>query len=98
MPCVQQLKSIIAVQEKQKPVAPFQMTLSLSPVMEFVSSIEDNPLVGSVNDALKEAGDKDHVKVQGLPITNGFTYRIELEEGVLRAIGEAAKMAQAGGF
>ena len=66
--------------------------------MEFVASIKDNPLVGSVNEALKQVGDKDHVRIQGLPIDNGFTYRVEMEEGVLRAIGEAVKMANAGGF
>ena len=96
--CLAKLKSIIASQPKQKQVPPFQMTLSLSRVMEFVASIEDNPLVGAVNDALTQAGDKDHVKIRGIPVPNGFTYRIELEEGVLRAVGEAVKMSNAGGF
>ena len=96
--CVAQLKAIINSQAKQKPVSPFQLTLALTPVMEFVSSIDDNPLIGSVTDALKESGDKDHFKIQGIPIKNGFTYRLEMEEGILSAIGEAVKMANGGGF
>lgn len=96
--CVASLKSIISTQPKQKPVPPFQMTISATPIMEFVSAIKDNPLVGSVTEALKESGDKDHVTIKGIPIKNGFTYRIELEEGILRAIGEAVQMASNGGF
>ena len=98
--CVEKLKTIIATQAKQQPVPPFQITISLGPVMEFISSIDEknNALVGSVRDALQLADSKDHVKIQGLSIPNGVTYRVEIEEGVLRAIGEAAKMAPALGF
>lgn len=96
--CVAQLKTIIAQQPKQKSAPPFQMTFALTPIMEFVSGIEDNPLVGSVLEGLQESANKDHVKLHGLPVKNGFTYRIEMEEGVLRAIGEAVQMSSAGGF
>jgi hypothetical protein len=96
--CVAQLKSIISSQPAQQPVPPFQMTMSLKPIMQFVSAIEDNPLIGSVKDALDDVGTKDHVKIQGLAVKDGVTYRLEVEEGVLRAIGEAVKMSNAGGF
>lgn len=96
--CVAELKSIIESQPKQKKVPPFQLTVALTPIMDFVASIEDNPLVGSVADALHDAGDKDHVNLRGIPIENGFVYRIEVEEGILRGVGEAIKMANGGGF
>lgn len=96
--CVGKLKNIINSQQKQQAVSPFQLTVAVTPIMEFVSSIEDNPLIGSATDALKQAGGKDHVSIAGIPVKNGFTYRLEIEEGVLRAIGEAVKMARGGGF
>ncbi len=96
--CVGKLKSIISSQTKQKKVPPFQMTLALTPIMEFVAEMDDNPMVGSVLEALKETGGKDHVKLHGIPVKNGFTYRIELEEGIIGAIGAGAAIASSGGF
>ncbi len=95
--CVENLKQIVAGQPKAKKVLPFDMTMSLTPIMEFVAGIEDNPMIGAVTDALKE-DDMDHVRLQVVPKQNGFTYRIELEEGILRAIGAGVNTAGAGDF
>lgn len=96
--CVAKLKEIIGSQQMQKPVPPFQLTIAATPIMEFVSAMDDNPLMASVAEAVKASADKDHVKLHGIPIKNGFTYRIEMEEGILKGIGEATKMANGGGF
>ena len=98
--CVSSLKKTITSSESSpnKPVPPFQLTLAMTPIMEFISSIEDNPLIATATDALKQSGGKDHMFLRGIPVENGLTYRIELEEGVLRAIGQGATMAGAGGF
>ena len=90
--CVNNLKQIIGKQAKDQKITPFELTVALTPIMEFVNSIEENPLVGSVMDALKDQ-DKDHVRLSVLPVENGFRYRIELEEGVLQAIGAGIRMA-----
>lgn len=96
--CVAQLKNIIASQPKAKSVQPFKLTLALKPIMEFAASIDGNPLVSTVSESLAESGDKTHVQLHGMSIENGFVYRIEIEEGVIRAIGEAIQMANAGNF
>ena len=97
--CIANLKSIIESQPKQKAVPPFQLTVALTPIMDFVASIEDNPLGGfRRRTPFMMPGDKDHVKLRGIPIENGFIYRIEVEEGILRGVGEAIKMANGGGF
>jgi len=95
--CVENLKQIVAAQPKAKKVLPFDMTVSLTPIMEFAGSVEDNPMIGTVTDALKE-DDMDHVRIQVIPKQNGFTYRLELEEGIMRAIGAGINSANAGGF
>lgn len=95
--CVSKLKALISAQPKQKKVPPFQMTIALLPIMEFAAEMDDNPVVGSIVDSLKESNGKDHFKLYGIPVKNGFTYRIELEEGIIGAIGAGAAMA-GGGF
>lgn len=94
--CIGKLKSIISSQPKQKKVAPFQMTFSLTPIMEFAAEMDDNPMLGSVLESLKEADGKDHLKIYGIPVKNGFTYRLELEEGIIGAIGAGAAIAGSG--
>ena len=96
--CVARLKQIIQSQPKQKKILPFEVVVALKPIMQFVGSMDDNPMVGAMNDALESVGDKDHANLLGLPVENGFIYRIQLEEGIIKAIGEAVKMANAGGF
>ena len=96
--CVSRLKSIMSSQPKQQPVPPFEMVVSATPITEFAAAADENPLIGSVMEALRESGGKDHLRLKGIPVKNGFTYRIELEEGILRGIGEAVQMANGGGF
>ena len=90
--CVNKLKQIVSTQPKSQKVTPFELTVSLTPIIEFANSIDANPLIGSVLDALRDA-DKDHVRLSVQPVENGFRYRIELEEGVLQAIGAGIQMA-----
>lgn len=93
--CLNNLKQIIGKQTKAKAILPFELTVSLAPIMEFVNNMEENPLVESVMESLQD-DQKDHVRLSVRPIENGFTYRIEMEEGILRAIGTGIKMADAG--
>ena len=37
---------------------------------------------------------KDHIRITAAVITNGVNYRIQAEEGVLKAIGTAAKITE----
>ena len=90
--CVNSLKGIIGKQQKSQKCTPFELTVSVTPIMEFVNSIEPNPLIGAVMDALKDQ-ENDHVRLSVLPVENGFRYRIEMEEGVLQAIGAGIRMA-----
>jgi len=96
--CIGKLKSVISSQPKQKKVSPFQMTFSLTPIMEFAAEMDDNPMVGSILESLQESNGKDHLKLYGIPVKNGFTYRFELEEGIIGAVGAGAAIAGSGGF
>jgi hypothetical protein len=53
--------------------------------------------VKDIKKVLTEASGKDHVTVNARMIANGISYRIELEEGVLKAVGAAAMAGKGGG-
>jgi hypothetical protein len=40
---------------------------------------------------LKQQGSNDPISVSAMPMKNGCTSRLEVQEGVLKAIGEAVK-------
>lgn len=81
-----------------KAVPPFEFSMALGQVMEFAAANAKDaqrPMLQSIADMLKEnAQGRDHVRASGVLIENGLKYHFEAEEGVLRAIGKAAMMAQ----
>jgi len=81
-----------------KEVPPFEFSLSLGQVMEFAAANAkeaERPMLQVIADMLKsDAQGRDHVRASGTLIENGRKYRFEAEEGVLRAVGKAAMMAQ----
>ncbi len=83
-----------------QPVEPFKAVVALSSVMKFAQSVEQNPMISALADVLAQAEGKDHVLMRTMPIPDGITYRLLLEEGVLRAIGQGVQMngAQQQGF
>jgi hypothetical protein len=85
--------------EPEKAVPPFELAISLAPVMEVAAShAEDDmqrKILELVADMLKnEAQGRDHIRMVGHVVPNGLRYRIEAEEGVLRGIGKASTEAQ----
>ena len=76
---------------------PFEVNVSLAPVVKLFSEMPDaNPILASIAAGLKESG-KDKVQLSSQPIKGGFLIRLEAEEGVLKIIGSAAKLAAAQG-
>ncbi|HVT29298.1 MAG TPA: class II glutamine amidotransferase [Lacipirellulaceae bacterium] len=81
-----------------KKVPPFELTLSLRPIMEFAASVQqgrEQQISQTLAETLKnESPGRDHVRVIGQLIPNGLRYRIEAEDGVIRLIGVAASQAR----
>jgi hypothetical protein len=82
----------------KKAIKPFEMTIGLSQALEFAKSVADEdkkPMIENLAEAVEAAGTgSDHVRMVGEPIPNGIRTRLELEEGVLRAIGKGANQAR----
>jgi hypothetical protein len=84
--------------EPNKDVPPFEMSASLGQIMAMAATKadeSDRQMVEAIADMLNnQAQGRDHIRIIGKLIENGLRYRIEAEEGVLRAIGKAAAEAQ----
>jgi hypothetical protein len=83
---------------KGKKVPPFELAISLAPIMEVAATQANGPqkdVAQKVADYLKsQAQGRDHIRVVGQVIPNGLKYHFEAEEGVLKAIGTAAAAQQ----
>ncbi|NOY30513.1 MAG: hypothetical protein GXP28_10170 [Planctomycetes bacterium] len=95
------LKGVIdaSAADPQKSVPPMEMTFALGQIMESTFADEEKraTLESIANILANEANGRDHVKIVAQPIPLGARTRVELEEGVLRAIGEGVNQARAQG-
>lgn len=86
--------------EPNKRVPLAELSISLGPIMRMAAFYEQDAkkqqVAQSIADMLQgEAQGRDHIRMVGLVIPNGLRYRVEAEEGVLRAFGNAVAEAQA---
>ena len=90
------LKSVVdrSAQEREKSIAPFQLSVSLLPILKFSQSINNNPIVSRMIMALEQGGN-DQINITSQAAATSSTMRIEIQEGIIRAGGEAAKTAGA---
>jgi hypothetical protein len=101
--CLDAVKQVIDASKANpgKPIAPMEMTVSLSQIMAVASTFakeEDKGQLEMIANMLEgESSGRDHVRLVLQPIDGGLRYRLEAEEGVLRAFGMAAMAAQAQG-
>jgi hypothetical protein len=88
------LKKVIdrSAQEKEKAISPLSINVALLPILKFYKSVDDNPIVGNVLASLEKSGN-DRVTIVNQAAPRSSTTRIEIQEGVIKAIGEGAKSA-----
>lgn len=97
--CSDNLKKVIdkSTSDASKTVPPLQLNVALTPIAKTGAAMNDNPIGAVVVDALEKSAGKDHIRITNKPIQRGVVTRIELEEGVLQVVGQAAKMFTGGG-
>ncbi len=71
--------------------APMHLNLALGQIMRFAAGFEDNPMVAAVATALEANKGRDNVVITGKAIPNGAQYRFEVQDGVLKALGQATQ-------
>ncbi|MEN6450935.1 MAG: hypothetical protein ABFC96_10625 [Thermoguttaceae bacterium] len=94
----QAIKRSKAAAGKEAP--PMHGSLSVGALARFVAangkSDIDKKHAGMAAASLKEAGGKDHLLITVEPVDKGARLRIEAEEGLIKAVGAAAKNAPMG--
>jgi hypothetical protein len=75
---------------------PFQLNFALTQIAQFINSTKPNPQAAMAAQLLSSAPGKDHIRITASVISNGVNYRIEAEEGVLKAIGTIGKLMGGG--
>jgi hypothetical protein len=68
-----------------------QANIALTPILKFIDSTNPDPHLKAVAQVLDSTPGKDHVRLLEGVIANGVNLQIQLEEGVLKAIGAAFK-------
>jgi hypothetical protein len=85
-----------SVAEAAKIVPPAQFSVALEPFFRVGAEMappSDRPKAKLMADELKKQPGQDHVTLVARPISNGVQYRLEVESGIIRAIGHFAVMA-----
>jgi len=82
-----------------KGVPPLEIKLACQRIAKFAAEVSDDLQVKSnavmLAAILQNAGGKDHVTITAQPIVRGVRVRLELEEGLLKAIGAMSRMMAA---
>jgi hypothetical protein len=77
--------------------SPMTLNVALGPILTFAASVDDDPVVAGLAKTLQDGEVKDRISITSKAIPLGVAYRIEVEEGVLQLIGQAAKLKNAQG-
>jgi hypothetical protein len=90
------LKKVVdqSAQERNKAVSPLELKISLLPILKFYKSVDDNPIVNALLGTLERSGN-DRVMLTNEAAPRSSTTRLEIQEGVIKAIGEGVKATMA---
>lgn len=87
---------------EDKDVPPAKISISAAAFAKFLAAAgngNSDSRIGMLSAALAAAGDKDHVLITATPIERGVRLRLELEEGLLKALATAgSRMSPMGGM
>jgi hypothetical protein len=87
------LKDVLdgSLEKSEQKLPPSELRLSLQPALEFAAAAEQNQVVEAALAAVKAYEGGDSISLSVEPFERGCAVRLEVEEGVLKAIGGAVK-------
>ena len=96
------LKAAIDKSKKDGPkeILPSQLQVSITKVLKFAGAVNedemDKKVIGAISKVLASTGGKDHVLLTSNCVNGGLLVHIEVEEGVIKAIGAMSQIQQGG--
>jgi hypothetical protein len=94
---VELLKKALDAQPSASGASPFALKVALTPILSFAGAMNTDPNLEKLAKASGKTSGKDHILIVAKAAERSVTYRLEIEEGVLSLIGEAAKIQGANG-
>lgn len=90
------IKEVIDAADQAPPadLPPVQFVVAMTPIFEFASKIEDDEVVSQVAEMLSSMQGNDRILITARNIERGQSIRYMVEQGVLKAIGEAVKASK----
>jgi hypothetical protein len=70
-----------------------QLVVSVLPIAQFAAAVDPNSPLSGLAEALAAFKGKDRLILRQQGVDNGVSFRIELEQGFLQALGEGAMLA-----
>ncbi len=91
------LKKVIdqSAQSADKVVPAMQLNVSVLPILKFMASVDENPMLPGLIATLEKSG-SDKLVMTSQGSARGSSMRIEVQEGLLKLIGEAVKQLTGG--
>jgi hypothetical protein len=74
----------------EKAVPPMQLNIALLPILKFYNSMDDNPIVSDLVSTLENSGN-DRLSIVSEAGERSSRTRIEIQEGIIKVIGNAVK-------
>ena len=87
---VDTLKQVIDKRARPAAANPMELTLALTPIIRFAKAVDDAPAADAILEALAKAAGRDHFTISSQVIQNGMRYRINIEDGIIRAVATAS--------
>lgn len=73
---------------------PFAISASLTQILHFLETMDDNPALAAISEIADESQGSDQIRLFVQPIPNGAGYRLQVGEGVIKILGKAIQAAQ----
>ena len=87
---VELLKKVIDKASQPVAAMPMKLTIALTPIVRFAKAVDDAPAADAILEALAKSVGRDHITVSSRVIANGVQYRVNIEDGILRAVAKAS--------
>lgn len=85
------MRKILAKAGTEQPTVPIQVNADLGQILAFAAKKSDAPDVDKLAETAQKSDGKDHIRFRATPQSSSMTYRLELDEAVLKVLGQASK-------
>ena len=85
------LKAVVDASTEQN-VPPVQAFLALESILEFAASVDDNPILRDVLDAVKQSEGGDRIRVAVVPVERGVAFQLSVDQAVGAAVGQGVRL------